>query len=427
MATQYGTIKLRTGSGTVDVPVFNTGSSGSNVYEFLRVHTPSGTGYIPATNTSDAAHNYLRIHTESHGTLAIHDSAATLSISTDSTLDGEDVTLKVFEDTDGDGTAENEESFTLSGGSETFSPSNLALSSGNVVWWYLEADDSDVTNAAEISDVMVTGDSTKSWTNRNDFHGPQTVSGATYDRLGDHAADKLQHGYFYGSITKGLVSYWPLDSGSGSTATDDTELGNDGTITGATWNGSGQIGSDCLSFDGSDDLVKNSSVDANGSTVTVTGWFKLDGDQASFLQSGGSETSAPSDGWNIKLDSNTDFVVLHWSSGSSATSISATSDLVSTSSWVFYAVTFDGDDAKAWAFNSSGNQLSGSPKTGSGSRGTTSGQTFLLMQGESNSNAHAGGLADDIRVYDRLLSEREIEALANLTSPSTVTAGDTLQ
>lgn len=76
MATQYGTIRLQTGAGTVSVPVFAAGSSGSSVYEFLRVGTPSGVGYIPLVDPADAAYPYLRIQTQNHGVLAVHDSSS---------------------------------------------------------------------------------------------------------------------------------------------------------------------------------------------------------------------------------------------------------------------------------------------------------------------------------------------------------------
>lgn len=73
---QLGTIRLQTGSGTVSVPVFALGDSGSNVYEFLRVQTAGGTGFIPVTSTSNATYPYLRLHSQSYGTLAVHDSAS---------------------------------------------------------------------------------------------------------------------------------------------------------------------------------------------------------------------------------------------------------------------------------------------------------------------------------------------------------------
>jgi hypothetical protein len=71
---QIGTIQVETqNSGTVDVPVFETGDSSSDIYEFVRVETASGTGFIPVTDTSNAAYPYLRVQSQNNGIVAITD------------------------------------------------------------------------------------------------------------------------------------------------------------------------------------------------------------------------------------------------------------------------------------------------------------------------------------------------------------------
>lgn len=69
-----GGLKLQTGSGTIDVPVLDTGTSGSNVHEFWRVETDSGTGYVPLTDYHVASNPELRTQTANNGLLALHDS-----------------------------------------------------------------------------------------------------------------------------------------------------------------------------------------------------------------------------------------------------------------------------------------------------------------------------------------------------------------
>lgn len=71
---QIGTIKVETqNNGTVDVPVFETGDSSSEIYEFVRVETASGTGFIPVTDTGNAAYPYLRVQSQNNGIVAITD------------------------------------------------------------------------------------------------------------------------------------------------------------------------------------------------------------------------------------------------------------------------------------------------------------------------------------------------------------------
>jgi len=55
-------------------------------------------------------------------------------------------------------------------------------------------------------------------------------------------------------ITDGLVAYWPLDEGTGTTTADKSGNGNDGTFIGAPGWDSGKFGG-ALDFDGIDDVV----------------------------------------------------------------------------------------------------------------------------------------------------------------------------
>ncbi len=75
--------------------------------------------------------------------------------------------------------------------------------------------------------------------------------------------------------TTGLVGYWPLDDSSGSTATDTSGNGHNGTLqNGATWV-SGKIGA-ALSFNGSNTTVDiNSNVINTSTSFTVAAWVSL--------------------------------------------------------------------------------------------------------------------------------------------------------
>jgi len=74
---QIGTVKIQTqNNGVVSVPVFDTGDSGSSVYEFVRVQTDAGTGFIPFVDPADASFPYLRVQSENNGIVAANDSAS---------------------------------------------------------------------------------------------------------------------------------------------------------------------------------------------------------------------------------------------------------------------------------------------------------------------------------------------------------------
>jgi hypothetical protein len=75
----------------------------------------------------------------------------------------------------------------------------------------------------------------------------------------------------------GLVGWWKLDEGSGTTAYDSSGNGNNGTIYGATWT-DGKFGK-ALKFDGVDDSVNVSKHLVTSSGFTAMAWFKLDSNQ----------------------------------------------------------------------------------------------------------------------------------------------------
>lgn len=88
---QIGTIRLQTqNNGTVSVPVFDTGDSGSSVYEFVRVQTAGGTGFIPLVDPADASFPYLRVQSQNQGVVAVHNESSLLNT----------ITVDGFEDND---------------------------------------------------------------------------------------------------------------------------------------------------------------------------------------------------------------------------------------------------------------------------------------------------------------------------------------
>lgn len=71
---QIGTINVETPSGTVALPVFATGDSGSSVIEAWKVQTAGGTGFVPLTSPTDATYPAIKVQAAG-GVQAVHDSA----------------------------------------------------------------------------------------------------------------------------------------------------------------------------------------------------------------------------------------------------------------------------------------------------------------------------------------------------------------
>jgi hypothetical protein len=74
-----------------------------------------------------------------------------------------------------------------------------------------------------------------------------------------------------GTGTSGLVAYWPLDEGAGSTTADTSGGGRTGTLTGGTSWTAGQVGSGAVAFDGVNGRLTFTALPLT-TTFTVAMW-----------------------------------------------------------------------------------------------------------------------------------------------------------
>ena len=87
------------------------------------------------------------------------------------------------------------------------------------------------------------------------------------------------------SAQAGLMGYWSFNEGNGTIAKDSSGNGNDGTISGATW-ATGKFGN-ALNFDGNADSVKLPNTAINGLTdITFTAWIKTDANKSTGIITG---------------------------------------------------------------------------------------------------------------------------------------------
>lgn len=212
------------------------------------------------------------------------------------------------------------------------------------------------------------------------------------------------------SLFKGLVAYWSFDEGEGDIVFDETRNGNDGILHGSTW-GEGKLGF-ALSFDGVDDYVEvphATSLDMGTSDFTISGWFKSSFEGTGYLISNrlGGYGVYPS--WTIRLHEGTLQATAKFDSSASGggpyTASSYYSNL-NDANWHHFAAVYqrageiklyvggtlvDKKDISSWSsvvFSKSGN----------------------LRIGVSASD-YFNGLIDEVCIYNRALSEEEIEEL----------------
>ncbi len=245
------------------------------------------------------------------------------------------------------------------------------------------------------------------------------------NHLTDDGLTILQRALEWGASTSedttSPIAHWKLDDGTGVTAVD-SEGGHDGTLTnGPLWE-TGQLGG-ALRFDGSDDYVDLTSdaelddVFDGGATVMAwiypTGWGE-NGYGRIFDKS--SSPSSTNDGWVIRMNVDNGGIINFgqgFTSGRGWWKIPDSS--ISLNTWQHIAIAYDASSTS----NDPEIYLDGSPllvtEVDSPSGSIRSDASINLRLGN-----HAGGTShtfdgkiDDARIYDQMLTQTEIAAVAN--------------
>ena len=201
----------------------------------------------------------------------------------------------------------------------------------------------------------------------------------------------------------GLVAAYAFDEGAGTTAADNSGTGNNGTlINGATWSTTAKFGA-AASFDGSNDRIDvpdSSSLDltagmtleawvrptANGSYRTVL-LKEVTGELAYALYAADSDHGGRSSGWN-RIGN-----ISHFADGTSALPLNTYSHI---------AVTYNGSSL---VFYVNGVATRSTAVTGNIQTSTMP----LRIGGNTIWGEYFQGQIDELRVYNRALSQNEIQ------------------
>lgn len=208
--------------------------------------------------------------------------------------------------------------------------------------------------------------------------------------------------------------HWKLDETTGTTAVD-SESGADGTLTNFTYSNSkwttGQIDG-ALSFDENNDYIALNSFPNLTGDFTITAWIKpnnTSGDQRIFCDdynnsSGYAFSLGDESGGNLRLFNRT------------VNPVSVDSGSVVTSgTWQFVACTHDAA-ARIRKLYRNSVQVGGDSSAYSGAWGTDSGTASIGGEVDGTSEGVAqwrfGGLMDDVRVYDQVLTDAQLALVA---------------
>jgi hypothetical protein len=216
----------------------------------------------------------------------------------------------------------------------------------------------------------------------------------------------------------GLIGYWPFDEGSGNVAYDFSgNKNNNGTLVGSPTYTDGIIGK-ALTFNGSSDYVtlKNTASINLGNGVTFSAWIKRNAASEPIISSYNGQIAPKGFGlWVGDLGGNE--VDFFWGDGSTSYGRATDSDMIENNKWFHVVGVWDGSMNSCANFRiyvdgarrDTQDYLNVNP-------GAYSPTTQTLDIGHVqffSSEAFFNGSIDDVRIYNRPLSQMEIINIYN--------------
>ena len=199
---------------------------------------------------------------------------------------------------------------------------------------------------------------------------------------------------------QGLVGYWSFDEGTGNAVKDGSKKGNDGAITGAKW-AKGVFGG-ALEFNGVNDYA-NMRCPGSGITdkaVSVEAWIQSTGNNVNAnLVFAGPEGLD----FGIWIQGGRFFAGVWNSEGAQYSAISPSSPTPGL--WYHVAMTCDFNADKVVRFYINGILSCTSAATGTAIR---AGHTTIDVGGRTPNASYFKGIIDEVKIYNRALSEAEI-------------------
>jgi len=200
-----------------------------------------------------------------------------------------------------------------------------------------------------------------------------------------------------------LVAAYGFNEGSGTTLTDLSGNGNNGTISGATWTTSGKYGG-ALSFNGT------------SSTVTIKNSPSLDLTTGMTLEAWVNPTTVSSAWRDVIYKGNDNYFLEATSANKKLPGAGGTfgganvatygTSALATNTWTYLTETYDGATLRLYV---NGVQVSSMAQTGNILTSTNA----LQIGGDSNYGQYFKGLIDNVRIYNTALTPSQIQTDMN--------------
>ncbi|MCX6032064.1 MAG: LamG domain-containing protein [Chloroflexi bacterium] len=223
------------------------------------------------------------------------------------------------------------------------------------------------------------------------------------------------------TLNDGLLGYWKLDEGSGSTAADSSGYGHGGVVTGTLWSSATPA-----TMDFHDPYAFRSNRTDSSEYVLASNMHELDGAQTLTLSAWVRLDSLPANTMRFITIENEKAVLRYTSGGGlefyvkiggSIRSTSVSGVLSTTGQWYHVAGTYDGSTLRLY--------LDGTERDNYAVSGSVATGSWVRLSHSAN-DAALDGLLDDARIYNRALSAAEVSDLAAGKHPNTSQATTTL-
>ena len=215
-----------------------------------------------------------------------------------------------------------------------------------------------------------------------------------------------------------LIRYWPLNENSGTTAYDHSSRGNHGTVNGATQGATGLLGENAYNFDGSDDNVSISFSGSPYSDWTVSIWANHNNwsgnSRQGALSSGENRSSKP---LNWDRDGSNQFSHYRGEAASQVMTVNNVS-----TGWHHVIVTQRRIDSNTVELEMYWDGEKVDDTTGDYEDMDL--EKFLSIgQGNNNSINVWNGKISEVRIYDRPLTQSEVQYLYSVGKRGLQTTG----
>jgi glucose/arabinose dehydrogenase len=289
-------------------------------------------------------------------------------------------------------------------------PTAGATVSGSVTVSATATDNVGVADVQFLVDGTAIADDTSApysiaWDSRGVPNGAHDITAIARDAAGNPRTSEAVRMTVDNAATPpptGLVAAYGFDEGAGTSAGDRSGTGNGGTLTGPAWTTTGRFGS-ALNFDGVDDRVVVADANSLDLTtgMTLEAWVRptaAGGVWRSVVAKNGAGTVA----YDLYANRNTNRPAVEVNLGGRLRITNGTAQLP-LDTWSHMAATYDGTNLRLFV---NGTQVATAAFTGS--LLTSTGE--LWIGGNAAWSEWFAGTIDEVRVYNRPLTEAQIQA-----------------